>query len=171
MVFTHSFIWSASYFPTSSCSLHPAKLPVIFKRKCVSVYSWRYAVPQYLHQGFGHTCHVGNKRCYKWGTVAAGFRVLRKYSVKHLVERENFAFHRWNWVFLRFLGNSSSEKFLKRQICAVAHGSCWSMTGGLRERTARQWRGGMRQGWSKSGDGNWDLGTRAWLEGTAASGL
>lgn len=44
------------------------------------------------------------------------------------------------------------------------------MTVDLKERTARQYRGEIRQGWSKSGNGNWDLGPRAWLEGTAAPG-
>lgn len=32
----------------------------------------------YLHQGFGHTCLMGNKSGYKWETVAAGSRVLSK---------------------------------------------------------------------------------------------
>lgn len=44
------------------------------------------------------------------------------------------------------------------------------MTLDLEEGAARQYRGGMRQGWSKSENGNWDLGPRAWLQGTAASG-
>lgn len=46
------------------------------------MYSRRFAVPPYLHQGFGYTCQMGNERCYKWETVAAASRVLSKILCK-----------------------------------------------------------------------------------------